>query len=268
MGGSVAETIRKKDGTLIKMARKTGIYNTMFFSKEFNSNDEDLAINNHCKAFFEMKEDYENGTNKFLMSSVYGHYSSLAPTDYGLVVIDFERKKIHSMQGYDTPGYEHAVRFSEIYVNDKGTEQDYNFLVENNLLNFYSFRNGELLGDVEKLFGSKITLKKLRKELNKNYSRDINMAKMKPKKLEEFEIIVYNETPEGTIDFFKNLVNDGFVFTDEDLNNWKEHINYYDLDYFLLEDDSEDIEDQILESRKGYFLSQLEKLSKKTKYKK
>ena len=38
MGGTVAETIRKENGEIIKMARKTGAYNWMFFSKEFSNN--------------------------------------------------------------------------------------------------------------------------------------------------------------------------------------------------------------------------------------
>ena len=54
------------------MARKTGAYNWMFFTREFADKNFDLAIENHVKAFLEMKEDFETGTPyKFNMSPVY-----------------------------------------------------------------------------------------------------------------------------------------------------------------------------------------------------
>lgn len=58
----------------------------------------------------------------------------MAPFDYGLLVIDFVRKKIHSMQNYDNPGVEALLRFSRIYINNANIEENYELLVENNKL--------------------------------------------------------------------------------------------------------------------------------------
>lgn len=78
MGGTVAETIREEDGNIIKMARKTGAYNWMFFSKEFNQKDFKKAVEDHTKIWFEMRGDFISGPKyTYPMSPVYGFHEEV-----------------------------------------------------------------------------------------------------------------------------------------------------------------------------------------------
>jgi hypothetical protein len=237
MGGTVAETIRRENGEIIKMARRTGAYNWMIFSKEFNVGEIDKAIDEHLKMFMEMKEDYEHGEPyKHPMSPVYGWCNHLAPVDYGLVVLDFQKKKIHSMQGYDSPG---KLSLISMPHNDKETMEIYDFLMQNNLLDVckYDFTR---LGDVHSIFGSKEPFKIALKELNNSYldgiksifgqynTSHIDMVFV-PKILKNFELHSYEESPEGLVKMLSALKNDGFTFNEEEIKMWKEH--YDDPDY-------------------------------------
>lgn len=72
MGGTAGEAIRRENGEVIKMARRTGAWNWLIFTKAFCEGRFDEAIDEHAKAFFEMREDYLSGEPyKLPMSQVY-----------------------------------------------------------------------------------------------------------------------------------------------------------------------------------------------------
>lgn len=236
MGGTVAETIRKEDGQIIKMARKTGAYNWMFFSKDFNSGKIEEAIDAHVQKFTEMKDDFESGEPyKFPMSPVYGWCDHIAPTDYGLVVIDFQNKKIHSMQGYDVPGTLYSISLSKHMGGDKETKEAYKFMAENNLFEVYD-NDMKHLGDIHSVFGAKDTFNAIQKEIENAYNplnalkdifkkNKVNPSQLifTPKALKDFEIITYEEGPEDLLKFLTNLKADGFNFNADEVKMWKEH---------------------------------------------
>ena len=279
MGGTVAETIRKENGEIIKMARKTGAYNWMFFSKEFSNNQTELAIKEHCKVWFEMKEDFETGEPyKYTMSPVYGWCNETAPIDYGLVVIDFQNKKIHSMQGYDVPAQKSLISFASSYYTDKEQTNINQFLIENNSLNLYNEKN-MFVGDIQRLFGKNATITSVTKKIEKKLYKKINLFKnddlnlfsyFKPKSLNDFEVISYKETPEGCIEMFKTLKKEGFYFNKEEIDSWKDYINRFDLEYFV--ENSNDYDDdtfvKIANEKKENFLSQFDNQSVKLQQKK
>lgn len=275
MGGTVAETIRRENGEVIKMARKTGAYNWMFFTKEFGEKQFDVAIDNHIKAFLEMKEDYHTGKPyKMPMTSVYGWCDGTYPIDYGLIVIDFKHKKIHSMQGYDTPGYHYVSMLSNNVLLDKDTEENFDYLLQNNLLYIIEKYNDNNIKDINQYFGKNFSLQKLRSKLDKGLFKNIFNQKnvlhklvIYPKAFNDFECIMYPETPQGSISLLENLIQDDFSFMQEEFNVWKEKINSFDNDYFLEESDNE-IEDEFLlekkiQDKKIYFLNEIDSLQEK-----
>lgn len=256
MGGTVAETIRRENGEVIKMARRTGAYNWMIFSKEFNKGDFDKAIDNHIKMFFEMKEDYENGEPyKHPMSPAYGWCSHIAPVDYGLVVIDLQNKKIHSMQGYDSPGKLSLICMPH---NDDETKANYDFLMKNNLLEVCKY-DLTPLGDVHSFFGKEDPLKVALDEVENSYKKFFmsifkknNLDKTDitfiPKILNNFEYCKYEENPEGLVKMLAELKKDGFNFNDQEVNMWKSY--YENPDYIagyggkLTEEEMNNLDDE------------------------
>jgi hypothetical protein len=248
MGGTVAETIRKENGEVIKMARRTGAYNWMFFTKEFAEGKFDEAIEKHVQIFREMQEDFQSGEPyKFPMSPVYGWCNETAPIDYGLVVIDIQKKKIHSMQGYDHPGYEYFNMFSKYTVLDKEREEIFQYLIENNLLNILNRKNKNEVKDIEQYFGKNYTLEKIRDQMDvkmKGIFNDYLDLVFYPKLLDNFEYISYEENPEGTFQLLKNLIDDGFKFNQEEMNMWKERVQECDIEDFM--DDADDENEEVL----------------------
>lgn len=269
MGGTVAETIRKENGEVIKMARKTGAYNWMFFTKEFAEGNFNEAIENHVQAFREMQEDFQSGEPyKFPMSPVYGWCNETAPIDYGLVVIDIQNKKIHSMQGYDRPGYEYFNMLSKYTVLDKEREEAFQYLIENNLLNIFNrnqIENKNEVKDIEEYFGKNCTLETIRDTMNskmkKAFTNYLDLV-FYPKMLDNFEYISYEENPEGTFQLLKNLIDDGFEFNQEETKMWKERVQECDIEDFMgdNENESEEILYQKAEEKKENLIKKMDAL--------
>lgn len=255
MGGTVAETIRKEDGSIIKMARRTGAYNHMFFSKEFNNGEIDKAVTEHIDIFMEMKEDFESGEPyKYEMSPVYGGFTLLAPVDYGLVVIDIKNKKIHSMQDFDNPGFIYMIKLSESMTFEQKILDSYNFLIENNKLLIYN--NEELLGDCIQVFGKDASISTVQKIINDAYSSSDIKRKFKheelfylrimPDGLKDFEFILYDDSEKELLKYATNLVSDGFEFSEEEINTWLEHSERY---FEFLDIEGEDLSDDEYDSK-------------------
>ena len=226
-----------------------------------------------------MKEDFEKGEPyKYPMSSVYGWCNETAPIEYGLVVIDFQNKKIHSMQGYDVPAQKSLISFASSYYTDKEQTNINQFLIENNSLNLYNEKN-MFVGDIQRLFGKNATITSVTKKIEKKLYKKINLFKnddlnlfsyFKPKSLNDFEVISYKETPEGCIEMFKTLKKEGFYFNKEEIDSWKDYINRFDLEYFV--ENSNDYDDdtfvKIANEKKENFLSQFDNQSVKLQQKK
>ena len=85
MGGSVSVTVRKEDGTVVPMCRWTNPLPYWIKSKGFLTNP-----TKHMEKFIEYGKD-----------SAYNYEGAkVAPTGYGLVVIDLKDKKILTHQDY------------------------------------------------------------------------------------------------------------------------------------------------------------------------
>lgn len=263
MGGSVAVTVRRENGELIKMCRRTGSYSFMFTSKDFNNGNVDKAIDNYKKNFDEMREDYlNNSPNKFEMSSVYGWCQEMAPVDYGLVFIDTKDKEIHSMQGYDMPGSILISSFSSMYMYEKEEIKERRNLIENNQLVLFSKVKNEIkeLGSVKELFGEDLTYKKFKKIIDslvdneKEYyhligNNSLFSIRATPTGLKDYKIVRYEESVDGASEFAKTLLEKGFTFNDAEKKLWLEFISCNlenrELDELTDIENTADIEDSL-----------------------
>lgn len=282
MGGSVGVTI-KKDGVLKKMARRTGSYNSLLFSKEALSGELDTALNNYYKIYDEMREDYLNNTDKFKMSSVYGWCNQMIPVEYGLVFIDYDTKEIHTLQGYDIPGSFLLLSLElDEYHNDKIDESILlkRELISQGLVNIsiYDYKEGkhksfsltdffntnnpdQVLGFLTEYLKKRpnSNLKKIIKNYHNDMKPDILMSSYFY--LTEWNIITYNDNVDGWISFFNNVK--GYLNKDE-IKGWVKYVEDLLVDYSddevekmkLLDVDNDKI-DCYIESKKMEYLSYL-----------
>jgi len=107
MGGSIAFTLRLEDGTEYRMCRWTNILPWAITNKKMIEKDPS-HIQKVLENWLKMKDDYErnkdSGNFENNMTDVYFPFDLLAPTDYGLVVVDFVNNVILESQGYTEIG--------------------------------------------------------------------------------------------------------------------------------------------------------------------
>lgn len=107
MGGNLAITLILENGKTYKMDRWTNSFPNFVNHMKFIEKDPN-HIAEYLHSWLEMKEDWEkngpNGPFEFNMTDVYFPHFEMAPTEYGLVVIDMKKNKIYSQQGYSSPG--------------------------------------------------------------------------------------------------------------------------------------------------------------------
>lgn len=247
MGGSVAVTVRKEDSEIIKMARRTGSANWLLFSEKFNYGNVNEAIDDFIKPFSEMRNDYLKGEPyQFHMTPEYGWCDNLSPYGYGLVVLDFQNKKIHSLQGYDTPGFMNIVSIINESHQDLESKKFFEQMITDD--NFLTYgQKKEYFGSVKELFGSNISLKKIEGLYDQTFKDEkilkegehyfsILHGKFTLKALSDFEIIKYKETLEGLLELWENLTSEGFEFTENEKKEWLDYANDYFIENMELED--------------------------------
>lgn len=107
MGGSIAVTWRKLDGTVVKMSRWTNVLPWALTNLGLITDDE-KHVDAYLKSWFEMKDDWDANKDakqfKLPMTDSYFPYFLLAPDGYGLVVVDQVNKVILHSQGYTSIG--------------------------------------------------------------------------------------------------------------------------------------------------------------------
>lgn len=103
MGGTVAVTLRKPDGTEYRMNRWTNSMSWGICNLKMLNSDEQ-HIEDYLHQWKEMRDDYErnkdSGEFEHNMTDCYFPSDGLAPCGYGLVVVDHINKVILDMQGY------------------------------------------------------------------------------------------------------------------------------------------------------------------------
>jgi hypothetical protein len=104
MGGNVAITVKEADGNLWKMDRWTNIIPYYFSQVSLYNGNFEHWFKEFMAQWLLMRDDYEKNkaTGKFRqnMTSVYFPFDVTAPSEYGLIVVDAQKKKIYSAQNY------------------------------------------------------------------------------------------------------------------------------------------------------------------------
>jgi hypothetical protein len=117
MGGTVAVTLREKNGEEHRMLRWTNTLPTFIEHIDFVQKKQ-THVENYMEQWNLMKKDWEDNNQKnsfvYTMTKVYAPYPyGLFPGGYGLVVIDMVNDVILSMQGYKELGH---LNVAKIYI--------------------------------------------------------------------------------------------------------------------------------------------------------
>lgn len=119
MGGAIGITLIKPNGETLKMCRSTGSYPSFVQHIKFVEKDEE-HIEKFLKYWRKMKKDWErygpNGPFEHDGTDYFLPFNEMAPVGYGLIVIDMQKDKIYSCQGYcrvDHRYYDPLMEISE-----------------------------------------------------------------------------------------------------------------------------------------------------------
>lgn len=121
MGGNIAWTVRRADGSELRMSRWTNIFPDIV-SDEFLAGD-DAAFDDAMKVWFEMKKDWvtngPNGPYEHNMTPVYAPYPyGFRPDEYGFICVDFINNTVISCNHYTS--FDHIFVSSTWWTRDRG----------------------------------------------------------------------------------------------------------------------------------------------------
>lgn len=250
MGGNIGFIIKKEDGEEIGMSRWTNIIPHFFKYPNLYIGNNKEWFADFAKEWLKMKEDYEKNkdTGKFAlnMTPVYFPHSTKSPDEYGIIAVDFQKKKNYSSQDYS--GVENLQLYNfwsqfedeeektarlqkfvetglikEISLYD--TEKDVSTVV--NLSNFTLVNIITMLEEIGdrrvKKFSNPL-LKSFNKENIDNYFSHFIINS-------EWKFIIYHDRSLGVLKIKKELDKDGFTFSEQDNESWKEYLAYGWSDY-------------------------------------
>jgi hypothetical protein len=100
MGGAVGFTIRESDGTEHRMCRFTNYLPWYIVNKKMLDKDPE-HLKFYTDSWKDLRKEAEEDPECF-QARMYGNYPYLAPTGYGLIVVDWQKDVIVSMQNYST----------------------------------------------------------------------------------------------------------------------------------------------------------------------
>lgn len=238
MGGTVAVTLRKPDGTEYRMNRWTnsmpwGIMNMKMLTHDMAHVDE------YLEQWLGMKADYEKnkGTGKFEhnMTDCYFPSEGLAPCGYGLVVVDMVNNVILDMQGYTSFESMCAASIGMEHGNTYGTQASDE---DSNTSIFKAFLDaGKVTGMLTRdSFDKDLPRDEWYKPVTQSFEellaeitgdkRDIfdfklDLAPFTYEKFEECE-------PQALRDYRARLLELGFTLTDEENKIWADTIKEYE----------------------------------------
>jgi hypothetical protein len=138
MGGNVAITVKEENGNLWKMDRWTNIVPYFFSDVNLYNGNFSHWLKDFTKQWLVMKEDYEKNkdTGQFQenMTSVYFPFDTTSPSEYGLIVVDAQKKKIYSAQDYTSVG---CINLH--HLKEKDAQENFQELVNEGFIKYVSY---------------------------------------------------------------------------------------------------------------------------------
>lgn len=245
MGGNVGVIIKKEDGEQIGMSRWTNVMPYFFRNINLYKGNTKVWFEEFCQEWLLMKEDYEankdTGQYKLNMTPVYFPSNTLSPDEYGIIAVDLQNKKIYSSQDYCSIG---NLAFYHVWSGSRNNEENISLLkdyFEHDFLkevSYYSHATDELVKvDISSMLFEEIiqllkeaTDRKVLKfshNLFKDISKeDLDLYSSSFLINSDWKLTTYNDRAVGVLKIKKELNEDGFVFTDEDNQSWKDYVSY------------------------------------------
>lgn len=265
MGGNVAITVKEPNGNMWKMDRWTNIVPYYFSNINLYNGNFSHWLKDFTKQWLVMKEDYE--TNKAKgnftenMTPVYFPFDTTSPSEYGLIVVDAQKKKIYSAQDYTSVG-----KFGIHHLQDEESFENFQKLVDAGFIKSISYvevKNPHEVEQKEALISEpQIFASDIHAIINSGFSFfeeqypesvEFQQTLHEPLKSikrfnlfncfiqissdwEVFSVPVNNSRATSCLILLSELIKDDWSFTDEDYVAWQNYLLSY-LDY----DDDKDL---------------------------
>jgi hypothetical protein len=257
MGGNVGVIIKKEDGEQIGMSRWTNVMPSHFKNINLYLGNTTKWFEEFAEEWLQMKADYEKhkdtGNFELNMTPVYFPNNTLSPDEYGIIAVDFKNKKIYSSQDYCNIG---SLAFYHMWNNRGYNEENEKLLRQyhqHGLIKEISYYVSEK-NSFETIDISSLTVDDIIQLLNEASSHKVSkfshplFEKFSKEDLDmyytsflinsDWKFTTYNDRSLGVLKVKKELDQDGFTFTAEDNQAWKEYVSYR-WDHF----DDDDLKD-------------------------
>lgn len=252
MGGNVGVIIKKANGERVAMNRWTNILPYFFSNVGLYKGYVDSWYEEFTEQWEEMRKDYEENKDtkkyKLNMTGVYFPHDTMSPTEYGLIAVDFAKKKIYSCQGYCAIGKVSAMNvIGNIYdaENPEETEEFHNF---KQLYEAGFIKQVEILGNPSEIISlegwSWDNVKSMLLEMQDTRAEDnfslpqISHLSRKNKLYRsyfpiasEWKFSIRTDSSVALLEMKEEMEQDGFVFIPKDNAAWAEHLQYAYHDY-------------------------------------
>lgn len=245
MGGNVGMIIRKENGEQIAMSRWTNLMPHWFKDIRLYRGQTQQWYDDFSKEWLLMKNDYEqhkDSKNYALpMTSVYFPHVTASPDEYGIIVVDFQHKKIYSSQDYCNIG---SLSFYHMWSR-RQDEQDIEALqqyYEQDMLKsiqYYCSENQKTLTlDISSLSFMDVVqlLKESADSRIEHFSHPL-LATLNKEDFNfydtcfiinsEWSFVTYYDRSQGILKIKQSLDQDGFIFTPEDNAAWKKYLSHH-----------------------------------------
>lgn len=245
MGGNVGVIIKQENGEQIGMDRWTNVMPHFFTSIDLYKGNTKQWYEDFSKQWLVMKNDYEEnkdtGNFKENMTSVYFPHDTLSPSEYGIIAVDMQNKKIYSSQDYCNIGslslyklwsrhpdqLQENVDVLKKYINNdmlkelsyyRSETEDFGFLDISHLtLNeMITFLDEAFNGKLEKF--SLPLLANINKKDFSIYSETITLNT-------DWNFFIENDRSLGILKVKKEMESDGFIFNEKDNQAWKKYLS-------------------------------------------
>lgn len=245
MGGNVGIIVKKEDGEQIGMSRWTNVMPAYFKDVNLYLGNTAQWYDSFTGEWEKMKADYEKnkdtGNFEHNMTPVYFPVNTLSPDEYGIIAVDFKNKKIYSSQDYCNMG---SLAFYHMWNNNGYNEENEELIsqyYQHGLIKevrYYvpatkSFDTIDIshlsVDDIIQLLNeaSDRQVSKFSHPLFQNFSKEeLDMYSSSFVINSDWKFTTYNDRSLGILKVKKELDQDGFIFTEQDNQAWKEYVSY------------------------------------------
>lgn len=263
MGGNVGFIVKKEDGEQIGMSRWTNVMPYHFRNIDLYLGNTKEWYEEFAAEWLKMKDDYERnkatGDYELNMTPVYFPHSTKTPAEYGIIAVDFQAKKIYSSQDYCSMGglsfyhvwsryednEENIELLEKYFTHDMLKEIEYFKREQREVvkLDISNLKFEDIIQLLEEASNNKVTqfTHPLFKDINKD---DLDIYSTKFLIHSDWTFVIYHDRCMGVMKIKKELDKDGFNFTNEENQKWKDYVSWYwedsDEEYLI---DNKDYED-------------------------